>query len=80
MLKSVNPDPHKFGNFLKFSYLCTVNGNDGIGTQGTKNLLSGLAKFSACPERKKEVANGDKVKPKQKLNKKNKKIYKLIKN
>ena len=40
---------------LNFSYLCIVNRNDGIGAQGNKNLLSGLAKFSACPERKKEV-------------------------
>ena len=46
---------------LKFYYLCIVNKNDGIGAQGNKNLLSGLAKFSACPERKKEVANGDEV-------------------
>ena len=61
-------------------YLCIVNKNDGTGAQGNKNLLSGLAKFSPCPWRKKEVANGDKVKQKQKLNKKNKKFYKLIKN
>ena len=46
---------------MKMFYLCIVNKNDGIGAQGNKNLLSGLAKFSACPERKKEVANGDKV-------------------
>ena len=42
--------------------MCTFalsKGNDGIWAQGTKNLLSGLAKFTACPERKKEVANGD---------------------
>ena len=44
---------------MNYSYLCIVNRNDGIGAQGTKNLLSGLAKFTACPERKKEVANGD---------------------
>jgi hypothetical protein len=31
-----------------------------IGTQGTKNLFSGLTKFSPCPERKKGVVNGDK--------------------
>ena len=29
--------------------------NDGIWAQGTKNYLSGLRKFTACPERKKEV-------------------------
>ena len=46
---------------MKMFYLCIVNKNDGTGTQGNKNLLSGLAKFSACPERKKEVANGDEV-------------------
>ena len=46
---------------MKMFYLCIVNKNDGIGAQGNKNLLSGLAKFSACPERKKEVANGDEV-------------------
>ena len=72
--------PIKFGIGFKMLYLCIVNKNDGIWTQGIKNLLSGLAKFSPCPWRKKEVANGDKVKPKQKLNKKNKKIYKLFKN
>ena len=36
--------------------MCTFalsKGNDGIWAQGTKNLLSGLAKFTACPERKK---------------------------
>ena len=37
----------------KISYLCIVKRSDGIGAQGTKNLLSGLAKFTACPERKK---------------------------
>ena len=46
---------------MKMFYLCIVNRNDGTGTQGNKNLLSGLAKFSACPKRKKEVANGDEV-------------------
>ena len=46
---------------MKMFYLCIVNKNDGIGAQSKKNLLSGLAKFSACPERKKEVANGDEV-------------------
>ena len=68
-----------FAGALKFSYLCIVNRNDGIGAQGNKNLLSGLAKFSACPARKKEVANGDKVKPKQKLNKKTKKFTNYLK-
>ena len=68
----------KFGGALKLLYLCIVNRNDGIGAQGTKNLFSGLTKFSPCPERKKEVENGDnKQKPitnkktkqtKQKLN------------
>ena len=51
---------NKFGIALKMLYLCIVNRNDGIGTQGTKNLFSGLTKFSPCPERKKEVVNGDK--------------------
>ena len=46
---------------MKMFYLCIVNKNDGIGAQGNKNLLSGLAKFSPCPARKKEVANGDEV-------------------
>ena len=49
-----------FAGVMNYSYLCIVNRNDGIWAQGTKNLLSGLAKFTACPERKKEVANGDK--------------------
>ena len=49
-----------FAGVMNYSYLCIVNRNDGIGAQGTKKLLSGLAKFTACPERKKEVANGDK--------------------
>ncbi len=61
VVKSVNPDPCIFGQFTKFYYFCIVNKNDGIGAQGNKNLLSGLAKFSACPERKKEIANGDEV-------------------
>ena len=46
---------------MKMFYLCIVNRNDGIGAQGNKYLLSGLAKFSACLERKKEVAKGDEV-------------------
>ena len=50
---------------MKMFYLCIVNKNDGIGAQGNKNLLSGLAKFSACPERKKEVAKGDEVSKQQ---------------
>ena len=45
---------------MNYSCLCIVNKNDEIWAKGTKNLLSGLAKFTACPERKKEVANGDK--------------------
>ena len=57
---------------MNYSYLCIVNRNDGIGAQGTKNLLSGLAKFTACPERKKEVANGDERESKQKLKTKTK--------
>ena len=61
VLKSVNPDPCIFGRLTKFYYLCIVNKNDGTGAQGNKNLLSGLAKLSACPERKKEVAKGDEV-------------------
>ena len=61
VLKSVNPDPCIFGQLTNFYYFCIVNKNDGIGTQGNKNLLSGLAKFSACPERKEEVAKGDEV-------------------
>ena len=39
--------PRKLPNFA------LSKGNDGIWAQGTKNLLSGLAKFTACPERKK---------------------------
>ena len=42
--------------------MCTFalsKGNDGIWAQGTKNHFSGLEKFTACPERKKEVENGD---------------------
>jgi hypothetical protein len=46
---------------MKSYYICIVNRNDGFGAQGNKNLLSGLAKFSACPERKKEVAKGDEL-------------------
>ena len=46
---------------MKMFYLCIANKNDGIGAQGNKNLLSGLAKISACPARKKEVVNGDEV-------------------
>ena len=65
-----------FAGFMNYSYLCIVNKNDGIGTQGTKNLLSGLAKFSPCPERKKEVVNGDKARPKQKRKRNKKKINK----
>jgi len=42
-----------FAGLMNYSYLCIVNRNDGIWAQGTKNLLSGLAKFTACPERKK---------------------------
>ena len=45
--------------------MCTFalsKGNDGIWAQGTKNYLSGLRKFTACPERKNEVANGDEQK------------------
>ena len=61
VLKSVNPGPCIFGQLKKFYYLCIVNKNDGTGARGNKNLLSGLAKFSACPARKKEVANGDEV-------------------
>ena len=61
-----------FAGLMNYSYLCIVNRNDGIWAQGTKKLLSGLAKFTACPERKKEVANGDKAKPKQKLKTKTK--------
>ena len=46
--------------------------------EGTKNLLSGLTKFSPCPERKKEVVNGDKARPKQKRKRNKKKINKAI--
>jgi len=42
-----------FAGVMNYSYLCIVNRNDGIGAKGTKNLLSGLAKFTVCPERKK---------------------------
>ena len=68
----------KFGIDFKMLYLCIVNKNDGIWTQGTKNLLSGLAKFSPCPKRKKEVVNGDKARPKQKRKRNKKKINKAI--
>ena len=37
-----------FAGLMNYSYLCIVNRNDGIWAQGTKNLLSGLAKFAAC--------------------------------
>ena len=53
--------PLYYWSAYEIFYFCIVNKNDGIGAQGNKNLLSGLAKFSACPERKKEVANGDEV-------------------
>ena len=33
----------KLGLHLKFSYLCTVNENDGIGAEGTENYRSGQA-------------------------------------
>jgi len=56
-----------FAESVKIWYICIVNRNDGFWAQGTKNLLSGLANFTACPERKKEVANGDEEKPRQKL-------------
>jgi hypothetical protein len=46
---------------MKMFYLCIVNKNDGIRAQGNKKLFSGLAKFSAFPERKKEVVKGDEV-------------------
>ena len=46
----------------KISYLCIVKRNDGIWAQGTKNLLSGLAKFTACPERKKGSPICDNIK------------------
>ena len=68
--------PIKFGIGFKMLYLCIVNKNDGIWTQGTKNLLSGLAKFSPCPERKKEVVNGDKARPKQKRKRNKKRLTK----
>jgi len=67
-----------FAGVMNYSYLCIVNRNDGIGAQGTKNLLSGLAKFTACPERKKEVVNGDEARAKQKRKRNKKKINKAI--
>ena len=33
----------KLGLHLKFSYLCTVNENDGISAEGTENYRSGQA-------------------------------------
>jgi hypothetical protein len=50
---------------MKMFYLCIVNKNDGIGAQGNKNLLSGLAKFSPAQSVKKEVAKGDEVSKQQ---------------
>ena len=44
---------------MKEYYICVVNESVRECSQGTKNLFSGLTKFSACPERKKVVANGD---------------------
>ena len=46
---------------MKFSYLCIVNQNEGFLAQGSQNMFSGLTEFAACPERKNEVAKGDKT-------------------
>ena len=37
---------------MKNSYLCSVEINDGNGAQGSEIFVSGLQKFSPCPERK----------------------------
>ena len=60
--------------------MCTFalsKGNDGIWAQGTKNLLSGLAKFTACPERKKRSREWRQSETKTKTKTKTKKINKL---
>jgi hypothetical protein len=59
--------------------MCTFalsKGNDGIWAQGTKNLLSGLAKFTACPERKKRSREWRRKRTKTKTKNKNKIINK----
>jgi hypothetical protein len=40
---------------MKFSYLCSVDKNDGNGAQGSEIFVSDLQKFSPCPGRKMEV-------------------------
>jgi len=40
---------------LKFSYLCIVNENDGIGAAGTENYRLGQAENSPWAGRKNEV-------------------------
>ena len=37
---------------MKISYLCSVDNKDGNGAQGSEIFVSGLQKFSLCPERK----------------------------
>ena len=37
---------------LKNSYLCSVDNKDGKDAQGSEKFVSGLQKFSPCPERK----------------------------
>ena len=45
----------KLGLHLKFSYLCTVNENDGISAAGTENYRSGQAENFPWAGRKNEV-------------------------
>ena len=37
---------------MKISYLCSVDNKDGNSAQGCEIFVSGLQKFSLCPERK----------------------------
>ena len=39
---------------MKYSYLCIVRRKIESGAQGSQKLFSGLANFTACPERKKK--------------------------
>ena len=54
------PEPAK--GMEKYRTFALSKSNDGIWAQGTKNLLSGLAKFTACPERKKGSPICDNIK------------------
>jgi hypothetical protein len=44
---------------LNFPYICIVDEDERLSTVGSGKYLSGAPKISPCPERKKEVANGD---------------------